>query len=176
VADEPENTPDAPVGPRATDQGRADPRTYQRNLAERLFPGPSRKMSEQFAQHIEGLITEGGNEEAIKAWRERQARRAAGESGARRRRDGPKGSLPASAELPELAAPATTPEDIAALSEKLEQQNELLRAILASNVDTQSDARSTAQNSRTFAWAGTAIALLTLIATVISIVAAIQGH
>jgi uncharacterized membrane protein YidH (DUF202 family) len=50
-----------------------------------------------------------------------------------------------------------------------------LRAILASSVDTQTDARSTAQNSRTFAWAGTAIALLTLIATVISLVAAIQA-
>ena len=58
------------------------------------------------------------------------------------------------------------------MREKLEQQNELLRAILASSVDAQEDARSTAQNSRTFAWAGAAIALLTLIATVIAIVAA----
>jgi cell division protein FtsX len=68
-----------------------------------------------------------------------------------------------------------TPEDIATVREALEQQNELLRAILASTVDTQADARSTAQNSRTFAWAGTAIALLTLIATVISVVAAVRA-
>ncbi|HEX3679827.1 MAG TPA: hypothetical protein VHU90_08915 [Galbitalea sp.] len=68
-----------------------------------------------------------------------------------------------------------TPEDIAQVRDKLEEQNELLRAILASTVDTQTDARSTAQNSRTFAWAGTAIALLTLIATVLSIVAAINA-
>jgi uncharacterized membrane protein YidH (DUF202 family) len=68
-----------------------------------------------------------------------------------------------------------TPEDIATVRDALEQQNELLRAILASTVDTQADARSTAQNSRTFAWAGTAIALLTLIATVISVVAAVRA-
>ena len=61
------------------------------------------------------------------------------------------------------------------LGETLEQQNELLRAILSSTVDSQTDARSTAQNSRTFAWAGTAIALLTLIATVILIVEAIAA-
>jgi uncharacterized membrane protein YidH (DUF202 family) len=58
----------------------------------------------------------------------------------------------------------------------LEQQNELLRAILANSVDAQEDARSTAQNSRTFAWAGTAIALLTFLATVVSIVAAVMAH
>jgi hypothetical protein len=73
-------------------------------------------------------------------------------------------------------SPAATPDDIAQLRETLEQQNELLRAILASSVDSQEDARSTAQNSRTFAWAGTAIALLTLIATVVSIIAAVTAH
>jgi len=62
------------------------------------------------------------------------------------------------------------------LREAIDQQNELLRALLASSVDTQEDARSTAQNSRTFAWAGTAIALLTLIATVVSIIAAVGMH
>ena len=73
-------------------------------------------------------------------------------------------------------SPAATPDDVAQLRETLEQQNELLRAILASSVDSQEDARSTAQNSRTFAWAGTAIALLTLIATVVSIIAAVMAH
>jgi hypothetical protein len=73
-------------------------------------------------------------------------------------------------------SPTATPDDIAQLRETLEQQNELLRAILANSVDSQEDARSTAQNSRTFAWAGTAIALLTLIATVVSIIAAVMAH
>ena len=67
--------------------------------------------------------------------------------------------------------PPTTDE----VRDKLEEQNDLLRAILASTVDTQEDARATAQNSRTFAWAGTAIALLTLIATVIAVVAAVRA-
>jgi hypothetical protein len=72
--------------------------------------------------------------------------------------------------------PATAAADAEQLRDTLEQQNDLLRAILASTVDTQADARSTAQNSRTFAWAGTAIALLTLIATVIAIVAAVRTN
>ena len=80
-----------------------------------------------------------------------------------------------SASAPTGRGTVATPEDIAQLRDKLEEQNELLRAILASTVDTQTDARATAQNSRTFAWAGTAIALLTLIATVLSIVAAINA-
>ncbi|HEY2284665.1 MAG TPA: hypothetical protein VGH88_02855 [Streptosporangiaceae bacterium] len=74
---------------------------------------------------------------------------------------------------PGKPGPAVSPDDVAQLRDQLEQQNELLRAILASSVDAQEDARSTAQNSRTFAWAGTAIALLTLVATVISIVAVV---
>ena len=65
-------------------------------------------------------------------------------------------------------------QDTSDLSAKLDEQTELLKAILASNVDSQTDARSTAQNSRTFAWAGTAIAILTLVATIISIIAVIQ--
>jgi hypothetical protein len=76
---------------------------------------------------------------------------------------------------PDDSTPASSPPgDAAPLRDVLDQQNELLRAILASSVDAQADARSTAQNSRTFAWAGTAIALLTLIATVIALVAAIR--
>ncbi len=85
-------------------------------------------------------------------------------------------SAPPTARVDRWASPAATPDDVAQLRETLEQQNELLRAILASSVDSQEDARSTAQNSRTFAWAGTAIALLTLIATVVSIIAAVTAH
>ena len=72
--------------------------------------------------------------------------------------------------------PAATADDVAKVQETLDKQNELLQAILQSSVDTQTDARSTAQNSRTFAWAGTAIALLTLVATVISIIAAVRAN
>jgi hypothetical protein len=117
----------------------------RQNLANRLFPGPSNQMTRTTAERIQGLL-----------------RQPAGEPPAKRRQEG-------------TSLTVATPEDIAQVREALEQQNELLRAILASTVDTQTDARSTAQNSRTFAWAGTAIALLTLIATVISVVAAVRA-
>ncbi|HEY1530688.1 MAG TPA: hypothetical protein VGF80_07730 [Galbitalea sp.] len=164
--------------PRAQQTPRiGDPRAYQRNLAERLFPGPSRQMSEQFAKHVENLLTEGNNEDAIKAWRERREQRS--ESNRTRRKSGGVPVTPGSpaVEAPKADAPAAvTADDFALLTEKLDQQNDLLKAILESQVDTQTDARSTAQNSRTFAWAGTAIGLLTLVATVIAVVEAIQGH
>jgi hypothetical protein len=179
VTDEPTQE-DQPTGaPAADTQGTTsgrplDPRYAQRNFAERLFPGPSRQMSEQFAKHVEGLLKDGGNDEALKAWRDRQAKRSTNARGNRGNRGGPVIGTPTPPAVEPPASP--TPDESVDLSEKLEQQNELLRAILASTVDTQADARSTAQNSRTFAWAGTAIALLTLIATIISIVAAVQGH
>jgi hypothetical protein len=115
-------------------------------------------MSNQLTEHIDGLLRPLGNSEPSTAWPSRQAGTRAPDGGSRPARTAPE----------ELSAP----DDTAQLRDTVEQQNELLRAILASLVDTQEDARSTAQNSRTFAWAGTAIALLTLIATVISIVAA----
>jgi len=99
------------------------------------------------------------------AWADRQAQTRISDDGSRTAQT-----------AADKASPAATPEDIAQLRETVEQQNELLRAILASSVDSQEDARSTAQNSRTFAWAGTAIALLTLIATVVSIIAAVTTH
>jgi hypothetical protein len=120
-------------------------RYRQRNLAERLFPGPSGGMSRQRTDQIGRLLRPLDSATPPSAWADK-------------------------------ASPAATPEDIAQLRETIEQQNDLLRAILASSVDSQEDARSTAQNSRTFAWAGTAIALLTLIATVVSIVAAVTTH
>jgi hypothetical protein len=141
---------DAAAGAKETPSPRSYPvdrRRFQRNFAERLFPGPSNPMSNQLSDHIEGLLRPLDDEAAREARRGRQGR-------------------PPS---------APTPDDLAQLRDTLEQQNELLRAILASSVDTQADARSTAQNSRTFAWAGTAIALLTLIATVISVVAAVHA-
>jgi hypothetical protein len=133
-------------------------------------------MSEEFAKRIEGLIKEGGSDAAVQAWRERRNRKASSPAESRRQRAERGASTPPAVESPATPAPPANSDDFAELSDKLEQQNELLRAILASSVDTQSDARSTAQNSRTFAWAGTAIALLTLIATVISIVAAIRAN
>jgi hypothetical protein len=126
-----------------------DPRTQPPNFAERLFPGPSPVMSRQVRERIDGLIKE----------RSRSARPTSG------------GRTPGSDR-----SPGATAADVTQLHESLDQQNELLRAILASSVDTQADARATAQNSRTFAWAGTVIALFTLIATVISIIAVIQAH
>ncbi|MCU1422589.1 MAG: hypothetical protein JWN36_2240 [Microbacteriaceae bacterium] len=138
-----------------------DPRELQRNLAERLFPGPTKVMSNQRTEHIDRLLRQRGNPWAEKARADAKARV----------------ERPARGATPEPATEnsASTNEDLVKLGETLEQQNELLRAILSSTVDSQTDARSTAQNSRTFAWAGTAIALLTLIATVILIVEAVGG-
>jgi hypothetical protein len=140
---------------------------YRQNFANRLFPGPSERMSKQVAQHIEGLLRPLEGEG--KSGGRRPGRSKPSVDSSRRSRT----AVDAGSAQPVNAA---TPEDIAQVRETLEKQNELLQAILASSVDTQNDARSTAQNSRTFAWAGTAIALLTLIATVPSIIAAVNAH
>jgi hypothetical protein len=158
------DSPDSNQAPLAA--GRfADLRYDQRNLAGRLFPGPSRGMSRQRTDHIGRLLRP----------LDTGAPPAPGSGRQARTRDPDSGSRPGRT-APAQPGAAATPDDIAQLHETLEQQNELLRAILASSVDAQEDARSTAQNSRTFAWAGAAIALLTLIATVISIVAAVTAH
>jgi hypothetical protein len=128
-------------------------------------------MSRQRTDHIGRLLRPLDSSTPPTAWPDRPARTRAPDDGSRPAQAAP-------GELSPPAAPASpgTADDAAQLRETLEQQNELLRAILASSVDAQEDARSTAQNSRTFAWAGTAIALLTLIATVIAIVAAVTAH
>ncbi len=120
----------------------------RRNLGERLFPGPSNPMSKQTAEQLERLLRS----------------RAPRAGGAR--------SKPTTGDRtrPAEPSPALTADDVTRIHEALDTQNDLLRAILSSSVDAQTDARSTAQNSRTFAWAGTAIALLTLVATVVLIV------
>jgi hypothetical protein len=164
---EPDAAQHAPDGSQARAAARrsADPRYARRNLASRLSPGPSGVMSRQRTDHIGRLLSPLDSSTPPTAWAGQQARTQISGDGSR---------------LEQAAAgqasPAATPDDIAQLRETLEQQNELLRAILASSVDSQEDARSTAQNSRTFAWAGTAIALLTLIATVVSIIAAVTAH
>jgi hypothetical protein len=150
---------------RATARRSGDPRYGQRNLASRLFPGPSGAMSRQRADNISRLLRSLDSGMPPTPWPNQQART---QTSADR-------SRPAQTAAGH-ASPAATPDDVAQLRETLEQQNELLRAILASSVDSQEDARSTAQNSRTFAWAGTAIAMLTLIATVVSIIAAVTAH
>jgi hypothetical protein len=126
-------------------------------------------MSRQRTDQIDSLLRPLDDGTPSTAWPERQARRRTSDDGSRPAR-ATRGE-PGPAVTPGIPG---TPEDAALIHDTLEQQNELLRAILANSVDTQEDARSTAQNSRTFAWAGTAIALLTLIATVISIVAALR--
>lgn len=137
--------PAEPDGPDRTAKAWAD----RRNLAERLFPGPSNPMSKQAADHVQRLIrTRGVQPDALP-------------SPTRDPRDG---------RPVHDTAPPVGPEDLAAVREALDTQNELLRALLASSTDAQTDARSTAQNSRTFAWAGTVIALLTLVATIVLIV------
>jgi hypothetical protein len=180
VTDEPtpEGAPPAPDSNQARAAARrsADPRYARRyadrNLASRLFPGPSPAMSRQRTDHIDGLLSPPENRTWPPTRPDRPARTRPSGDSTRPGRTAPE--EPGAAAI--TPASPSTPEDAAQLRETLEQQNELLRAILANSVDTQEDARSTAQNSRTFAWAGTAIALLTLIATVIALFAAIRAH
>jgi hypothetical protein len=164
----------------------ADPRFARRaNLANRLFPGPSRQMSEKQSERVQELLTSFADNGQLDAWREAQKqKRARGRGsgpGLQAVGEGASATKPGTAEIAPTAAPAAhqpaaTAEDVARVQETLDKQNELLQAILQSSVDTQTDARATAQNSRTFAWAGTAIALLTLVATIISIVAAVRAN
>jgi hypothetical protein len=169
--DNAERTPDVPTPADATPESGPRPPDSQRNLANRLFPGPSNRMSRQTAERIQGLLQPLDKEAWANARVElRRNRQAENEARHPARSVGPRGGAPAE------PLNFATPEDIAQVRESLDQQNELLRAILATTSDTQTDARSTAQNSRTFAWAGTVIALLTLVATVVSIVAAVQAQ
>jgi hypothetical protein len=126
-------------------------------------------MSRQRLDHVDQLLRPPEEGTPPAGWAGRPGRTRAPDDSSRPARTAPGDPGPA-------ATPASpgAPDD-AQLRDMLEQQNELLRAILASSVDAQEDARSTAQNSRTFAWAGTAIALLTLIATVISIIAVVMA-
>jgi hypothetical protein len=138
------------------DQDHADqqgaPWGDRRSFADRLFPGPSNPMSKQNAERVQRLL------------RSRPPHVVPPGSGSDApARQGGRGT-------PIEAPPAPGADDVAKLQEALDAQNELLKAILSSTVDSQKDARSTAQNSRTFAWAGTLIALLTLVATVVLIV------
>jgi hypothetical protein len=143
-----------------------DPRQWQerRSFTDRLFPGPSAPLSRDEAERMQQLLTA-------------------------RRRDHHPTATPGQPVSPEASTPAPTAEastadtpapaaasDDANLREALDEQNDLLRAILSSTLDTQTDARATAQNSRTFAGAGTAIAFLTLIASVALVIEAVSGH
>jgi hypothetical protein len=182
VADEPtEKNRDANQNRPPEAANNADPRSAQRgNIANRLFPGPSRQMSEKQSERVQELLKSYAENGQLDAWREAQQKKRAEGRGRAQPRPAVDGSTSA---IPEIAPPtsaaaqqpAATADDVAKVHETLDKQNELLQAILQSSVDTQTDARSTAQNSRTFAWAGTAIALLTLVATVISIVAAVRA-
>ncbi len=179
MADEP-NDENAHVASAARDQRPRDGqpgggRYFDRTVADRLFPGPSKLMSKQAMERIEGLLKPLDDGTQPNPWRNRQVRSPG--TGSATRPTGTPLEPPTQSPAQTSAQPeaAASPDDLAQLHDSIEAQNELLRAILASTVDTQTDARSTAQNSRTFAWAGTAIALLTLIATVISVVAAVRG-
>jgi hypothetical protein len=177
MTDAPKEDATTPPADSGTDPASAatapDWQAIQRNFAERLFPGATRQMTPQMQKRIDNLLKPFDPDDPDD-WRNK--RRAARESRQPSHPNQP--SLPASTapQASGSADPAATVGDIAQLQEALNKQNELLQAILSTQVDTQADARSTAQNSRTFAWAGSVIAILTLVATVISIVAAIQGR
>jgi hypothetical protein len=97
-------------------------------------------MSRQRTDHISRLLRPLDSSTPPTAWPDRPARTRAPDDGSRPAQAAP-------GELSPPAAPASpgTADDAAQLRETLEQQNELLRAILASSVDAQEDARSTAE-------------------------------
>lgn len=137
----------------------------QRGLAGRLFPGPSNGLSRRQADHIQALLRFPDDTALPRTRPGRPTGRPTPGDG-----PPPTGTPPAvAAQSPDVSAEA------ARVRAALEEQSEILRAILASTVDSQTDARATAQNSRTFAWAATVIALLTFVATVVSIIAAVDG-
>jgi hypothetical protein len=176
MTDEAKEDATTPPADARTDPAAAAPapdwQAIQKNFAERLFPGATRQMTPQMQKRIDNLLKPFDPDDPDD-WRNK---RRAARQGRQEQPGLPASTAPHPSGPDETAAPAATSDDIAQLHEALTKQNELLQAILSTQVDTQTDARSTAQNSRTFAWAGSIIAILTLVATVISIVAAIQGH
>ncbi len=172
--EQPDDAPVEPTAPAPTAADRPAPSSRdaypndRRSFFTKLFPGPTAESSEDFRKQMRELAESYGGDQAgfRKGIEERRAQR----------RDAPRAGKPrppAKEIEPAPAAihPAST-EDIDGVRELISEQNEILRGILTNSIATQEDARSTAQNSRTFAWAGTAIAFLTLVATVLAFITA----
>jgi hypothetical protein len=134
------------------------------NVFDRIFPGP--------AQRDPGMAA---RLEAIARAAERRAQHTAdhqrrpGRSGERRPDRAPSSSAPADGPSP---SEATASSDIDRIADLLGEQTEILRAVLDADIAVRDDARATAQNSRTYAIAGTVIAFFTMVAAVVTLVIA----
>jgi len=146
---------DEPERPASLGAARAAaPGERGQNVFERFFPGPA-PQDPRLAKRLEALAR------LAEQRTERDRPRAKG-GGRPEQRDG---------------RPATTAalgaQDLDPLFEAAREQTDLLRALVDADIAIRDDARATAQNSRTFAIASIAIAFLTLVATVVTVVAAI---
>jgi hypothetical protein len=129
------------------------------NVFDRFFPGPA-PQDPKVAARLEAL--QHAAERRAAAMRQRESDRAQHPRSDRR-----PGS-PAAA--PEPAAAPATAEDLSTLVDALHEQTDVMRALLDADIAIRDDARSTAQNSRTFAVAGIVIAFFTLVAAAVPIV------
>jgi hypothetical protein len=131
-----------------TDAGAPRSRGRDQTVFERFFPGPA-PTDPRIAARLDALA---------KVAERRTADRRGG-PGTRRLRSDPRWDA--------TSAPAAP--DLDQVVEALQEQTEVMRALLEADIAIRDDARATAQNSRTFAIAGTVIAFLTLVATVVTV-------
>ncbi|MDH2443464.1 hypothetical protein QDR37_05855 [Amnibacterium sp. CER49] len=137
-----------PIGPSTGPATPPTPRSRGRDqtVFERFFPGPA-PTDPRIAARLDALA--------------RAAERRASDRRRRPRSDAGWGGP---------AAPASP--DLDQVVDALQEQTEVMRALLEADIAIRDDARATAQNSRTFAIAGTVIAFLTLVATAVTVVLA----
>jgi hypothetical protein len=141
------------------------------NVFERFFPGPAQRDPAVAARL-----------EAIARATERRAQHAERHQRADGRRPGhgqgpaplpPTTSAPAaSSELADAAPASASSPDVDRIADLLAEQTDILRAVLDADIAVRDDARATAQNSRTYAIAGTIIAFFTMVAAVVTVVIA----
>jgi hypothetical protein len=142
-------------------------RAARETFFERLFPGPA-PADPRMAKRLENL-------QRVAEQRAQAMERRAESQRHPQHRDRPapvdSGTGAAtSAPAPAPAAPAPSAEDVSTLIDALHEQTDVMRALLDADIAIRDDARSTAQNSRTFAVAGIVIAFFTLVAAAVPIV------
>jgi hypothetical protein len=148
-------------GPVSEETEPATPRDERAaNVFDRFFPGPA-PQDPKTAARLEAL--QQAAERRAAAIRQREADRAQHHRQDRRPDAGP---------APEPAPTAATADDLDRLVDALHEQTDVMRALLDADIAIRDDARSTAQNSRTFAVAGIVIAFFTLVAAAVPIVLA----
>jgi hypothetical protein len=154
------------------------PRDDRANLFDRFFPGPSAD-DPKWQARLDALQRAAERRAAGRqqhAERQQQYRQRPGqvgaESGAGR---GPTSGSTTAEPAAEPAPPPASADDIDQLVTALHEQTDVMRALLEADIAIRDDARSTAQNSRTFAVAGIVIAFFTLVAAAVPVLLAVLG-